>query len=222
LYRTLTTATPSGQIWYRLRSKVWLPSAVLIGLIVLVVNVPRFYTEPIARMQDALNDVRVLSTASATGQPPAAAIATSVGVRLYMWQMAMAEIKKSPVVGHSRAKRIEWIQGLGKVSGADAFGGLAHLHSDPLNAWFDHGLPGLLSYLGLAFGLAWVAWRHAHPGSALRFGLTGLFFMHVSAGLTNMNTGHNYYGVVLSLSIALTYLLSRPGGDLSGPSAKQG
>jgi hypothetical protein len=32
--------------------------------------------------------------------------------------------------------------------------------------------------------------------------------MHLSSGLTNTNFGHNYYGVMLALSLALAWMLS--------------
>ena len=40
--------------------------------------------------------------------------------------------------------------------------------------------------------------------------LAGMAFMHITAGLTNFNTIHNFYGVMLSLCILLTLWLATP------------
>jgi O-antigen ligase len=208
LYRAMHAVPQPDSLAARLKPKIWMPSVVLLSLLAVFFSMPRFYAEPAARMQAAWSDVARLSLASKNGAPPPEVVATSVGVRVYMWQMAINQIEQAPLLGYGRDQRIAWVQGLSKTSGTDVFGSLAHLHSDPLNALFEHGIIGLMSYLGMAVGLGWTAWRYAPAGSAMRLGLTGLVWMHLTSGLSNMNTGHNYYGVVLSLSIALVWLLS--------------
>ena len=39
-------------------------------------------------------------------------------------------------------------------------------------------------------------------------GVLGILFMHLSAGLSNTNMVHNYYGAMLSLSISLALVIA--------------
>jgi hypothetical protein len=45
-----------------------------------------------------------------------------------------------------------------------------------------------------------------HPRAAQ--GILGILFMHLTAGLSNTNMVHNYYGAMLSLSVALALVMA--------------
>lgn len=185
----------------------WLASAAVVFtlLAVLLVSFPRSYEASAGRVQEAWSDIQRMNT---PGLPQAQAINTSVGVRLHMWRMAVKEIGESPLLGHGRKVRIEWIHELGEAEGSDAIKNLKHLHSDPLTTMFDHGLFGLMSYLSFGIGLAWLAMQRKYCNTTLRWTLAGVLWMHLTSGLTNMNFSHNYYGVMLALSLSLAWILS--------------
>lgn len=176
-------------------------------LALLILSFPRIYVEPVARVQDGWSQIKRLNQASQPHEQ-VLAINTSVGARLYMWRMAVKEVGQAPLFGHGRKARIAWIHQLGETAGSDTIKSLAHLHSDPLTTLFEHGLFGLVSYLTLGVGLAWLALRCKKRDTALRWSLAGVLWMHLSSGLTNMNFGHNYYGAMLALSVALVWILS--------------
>ena len=179
--------------------------AVVTLLALVLISIPRIHEEPLARVTAAWRDIQGMSAPSL---PKAEAFNTSVGVRLYMWRMALKEIGDAPLLGHGSRARITWIHQLGESDGVDSMKSLDHLHNDLLTTLFDHGLLGLLSYLSLGIGLAWVALRREPSGTVLQWSVAGILWMHLSAGLTNTNFGHNYYGVMLALSLALAWILS--------------
>lgn len=174
-------------------------------LAVVLMSFPRIHQEPLARVQQAWSEIKEMSAPSL---PQAQVINSSVGARLYMWRMALKEIGEAPLLGHGSKARIAWIHHLGESSGSDGIKSLDHLHSDLLTTVFDHGLLGLLSYLSLGVALAWIALRSNLYDTRLRWSVAGVLWMHLSSGLTNTNFGHNYYGVMLALSLALAWILS--------------
>ena len=144
------------------------------------------------------------------GQVSVSAVDTSVGARLYMWVRALDEPGVFAVTGVGERQRQAWVKDLGRESGSEVIASLDHLHSDPLTIWFEHGLLGLASYLSVALGLLWLAWRARVLGAGAVMALVGIAFMHITAGLTNFNTGHNFYGVMLSLCTLLAVWLAVP------------
>ena len=60
----------------------------------------------------------------------------------------------------------------------------------------------LATGMGLVVRKLWVP----HPRAAQ--GILGILFMHLSAGLSNTNMVHNYYGAMLSLSISLALVMA--------------
>ncbi|MBT9477788.1 MAG: O-antigen ligase family protein [Polaromonas sp.] len=195
-----------GKAWSRGAASRLGNAVVAVSLLVLVlVSFPRIHQEPLARVQQAWSEIKEMSAPSL---PQAQVINSSVGARLYMWRMAFKEIREAPLLGHGSKARIAWIHRLGESSGSDAIKSLDHLHSDLLTTVFDHGLLGLLSYLSLGVALAWIALRSKLYDARLRWSVAGVLWMHLSSGLTNTNFGHNYYGVMLALSLALAWMLS--------------
>lgn len=85
---------------------------------------------------------------------------------------------------------------------------LGHFHSDYVHTQVEYGLWGLASYLLYGGTLLWLSGcllRKKHITCGLP--LLGVALLHLSSGLTNVNFGHNYYPVTLSL--AVTCLLIR-------------
>lgn len=195
-----------GKEWSKGAASRLFNAAVAVSLLaVVLMSFPRIHQEPLARVQQAWSEIKELSAPS---QPHAQVINTSVGARLHMWRMALKEIGEAPLLGHGSKARIAWIHHLGESSGSDGIKMLDHLHSDLLTTVFDHGLLGLLSYLSLGVALAWIALRTKLYDTRLRWSVAGVLWMHLSSGLTNTNFGHNYYGVMLALSLALAWILS--------------
>jgi O-antigen ligase len=171
---------------------------------------PQLYRAPQERVQAAVQEASKLTDELRRGQVSLSAINTSVGARLYLWVRALDESSDFAVAGVGQRQRQAWVKDLGRQSGSEVIAGLDHLHNDPLNIWFEHGLLGLASYLAVALGLIWLSWRARILGAGAVMGLGGIAFMHITAGLTNFNTIHNFYGVMLSLCVLLTLWLATP------------
>ena len=208
-------------VWQSLRgqqaaSRVgWGLAGLLALVLVVLAMVPRLYQGPLERIQTAHREwgslVQAIETSTVTPQ----VLDTSVGARLFLYIEGWKAISQSPVAGHGERQRQAWVKDLGRRSGSQVIESLDHLHSDPLSRWFDHGLLGMASYTVSVLGLLWLAWRARSQGPGMALGFVGLAWMHGSTGLTNMNTLHNYYGVMLSLGVMLVFLLQSPA---SGPS----
>ena len=56
---------------------------------------------------------------------------------------------------------------------------------------------------GLWVGLGAAAWRLRRFDPVASRQMQGVLFMHATAGLTNVNMAHNYYAIMLSLSVTL-------------------
>jgi O-antigen ligase len=190
---------------------VWRAAVVLaVGVVVIAAIFPQLYRAPQERVQVAAQEASKLADELRRGQVSVSALDTSVGARLYMWVRALDEPDLFAVTGVGQRQRQAWVKDLGRQSGSEVIASLDHLHSDPLTIWFEHGLLGLASYLSVALGLVWLAWRARMLGAGAVMALAGMAFMHITAGLTNFNTIHNFYGVMLSLCILLTLWLATP------------
>lgn len=177
--------------------------AVLLGALVLLWSQPRLYQAPVARVQAALSEGM-----AAVGDAGTAAVAdSSVGARLYMWKRSAEEITTSPLWGHGKPERLALIKSWGEESGSEHVKSLGHVHNEYLQAPLDHGVWGLISRLlplVALLAMAWVLRRGATVPAACA--VVGVAAMAWLAGLTNVNTAHNYYGAMLSLSVGLAFL----------------
>jgi len=181
-------------------------AAVLTAVVVLALWQPRLYEAPIARMQVAANEA-----VNAITQPSPQTESTSVGVRLYMWNRSAQEITAHLLWGHGRSERMALIKSWGGESGSDTVQGLGHVHNEYLQVLLDHGLWGLLSRVLPLLTLLAMAWHLRQPTTRpAAVGLMGVAVMAMLAGLTNVNTAHNYYGAMLSLCVGLA-MLGAPG-----------
>jgi O-antigen ligase len=190
---------------------VWRYAFVLAaGVVAIAAIFPQLYRAPQERVHEAVQQASKLVDELRRGQVSTSALDTSVGARLYMWVRAFDETDRFALTGVGQRQRQAWVKDLGRQSGSEVIASLDHLHSDPLTIWFEHGLLGLASYLSVALGLVWLAWRARVLGAGAFMALAGMAFMHITAGLTNFNTIHNFYGVMLSLCILLTLWLATP------------
>lgn len=187
----------------------WRPFAAVSGLIVVALLLqPRLVSDPLDRIQVAVREATRLTAAVQIGQVTPKELDTSVGARLYMWIQAADVLDDRWAVGVGQRQRQAWVKKLGEQTGSEGISSLDHLHSDPLTIWFEHGVLGLGSYLAVALGLLWLSWRARLRGLGLALGLGGLALMHITAGLTNFNTIHNFYGIMLSSCTLLAFWLS--------------
>jgi O-antigen ligase len=131
---------------------------------------------------------------------------TAVGSRLEMWAAAAQGITQAPWLGHGIRERETAMRELGAQHEARIWATLTHFHNEYLNAWFDHGLPGLAAVLVTLAGLvaAARALRTDQPVASQQF--WGLAVVHGVAGLTNVNTVHNLYTLALSLAASAVLL----------------
>lgn len=187
-----------------------LPRKVLWGMgglsvAALLLIFPALWQTPIERLATAWTESLNL-LASAT--PASHAIDTSVGARLFMWQHALDAIGIHHPFGYGREQRLALIQQWGTSAGSTYVVTFGHVHNELLQAALDQGVFGLASVLSTWAGLlaaAWLCWKKHRPTA---IGLLGLALVHISAGLTNVNTAHNYYGLMLGFATGMLFLQS--------------
>jgi O-antigen ligase len=146
--------------------------------------------------------------ASLSQSNPTEAANTSVGSRLFLWSRALDAIEVHPWLGYGKENSIAMIRQWGQDINSDQVQKLGHLHHEFLDAWVSHGLMGILSLLVLATGMGLVVRKLWVPHPMAAQGILGILFMHITAGLSNTNMVHNYYGAMLSLSISLALVMA--------------
>ncbi len=146
--------------------------------------------------------------ASMSQSNPSEAANTSVGSRLFLWGRALDAIEVQPWFGYGKENSIAMIKQWGLEINSEQVQKLGHLHHEFLDAWVSHGLMGILSLLVLATGMGLVVRKLWVPHPRAAQGVLGILFMHLSAGLSNTNMVHNYYGAMLSLSVALALVMA--------------
>ncbi len=146
--------------------------------------------------------------ASLAQSNPSEAANTSVGSRLFLWSKALDAIEVQPWFGYGKENSIAMIKQWGLEINSEQVQKLGHLHHEFLDAWVSHGLMGILSLLVLATGMGLVVRKLWVPHPRAAQGILGILFMHLTAGLSNTNMVHNYYGAMLSLSVALALVMA--------------
>lgn len=100
---------------------------------------------------------------------------TSIGLRLHMWEIALSEIKKNPLIGKGTAGFIESWEKYGKDPSLPFF-----IHGNPHNSFLymmvSFGIPGLISFCWLLFLMLRKGWkgRDSSIGFAV-FAFTAVF-----------------------------------------------
>ena len=185
------------------RARTW----VLLGLLFLAL-IWILGTQPpwITSVAQRISEVWV--EASLSQSNPGEAANTSVGSRLFLWSKALDAIEVQPWFGYGKENSIAMIKQWGLEINSEQVQKLGHLHHEFLDAWVSHGLMGILSLLVLATGMGLVVRKLWVPHPIAAHGILGILFMHLTAGLSNTNMVHNYYGAMLSLSISLALVLA--------------
>jgi hypothetical protein len=83
---------------------------------------------------------------------------------------------------------------------------MGHVHNAYLHHLLDGGVLSLLGFLLSVAGLvhAGITVRKQYPVTALQ--LWGIAFVHATTNLSNVNLAHNYYALMLSVSLFLVFL----------------
>ena len=132
---------------------------------------------------------------------------TGVGARIYMWRESVNILKDKWLFGIGKDKRVKMVKNYGVSINSEVIQSLGHVHNEYLHVMLDHGILGLSSFLSYTIGLLVIAlqfWRKKIRIPSLTF--IGLALMHNFAELTNVNFSHNYYPIMLSLSISILLL----------------
>ena len=173
-----------------------------LGFIWILGTQPPWLTSVIQRVSE------IWVEASLAQSNPSEAANTSVGSRLFLWSKALDAIEVQPWFGYGKENSIAMIKQWGLEINSEQVQKLGHLHHEFLDAWVSHGLMGILSLLVLATGMGLVVRKLWVPHPRAAQGVLGILFMHLTAGLSNTNMVHNYYGAMLSLSISLALVMA--------------
>ncbi len=133
---------------------------------------------------------------------------SSVGVRLGLYKAGIQQVWHSPSwlgIGHEehKARIRQHLRDMGLPQEV----AIGHYHSDWLNPWAEFGMLGLLGYLSYPAGLLVLLVMAVKSRNRIyAVGNASVFIMHIITSMTNVNFAHNYYPVLLSLSISLLIL----------------
>jgi len=160
---------------------------------------------PLLSIQTAIDEFSV------SRQSPMQGANSSVGARLFMWGKSTQAIQDSPWMGHGQAGRKQLISSWAEEADSHEIRRLNHVHNEYLNQWIDHGLLGLASQLCLLMGLIWLCRKlYNIQEYTSAFALGGMAFVHLTASLSNVNFGHDYYTACFSTLIGLSLLMVKP------------
>lgn len=144
---------------------------------------------------------------------------SSLGARVYVFQTGWAGFVESPWVGVGEAERKHRLQSAGldlpqpEAERYSHVRTLGHVHNQYLHQAMDGGLLGLSGLLAILAGLIAAAWclRHTHKIASQQ--LAGIAFVHATASLSNVNFAHNYYVLMLGLSVSVVLLQAAAQSD---------
>lgn len=161
----------------------------------------------VLRMREAAQNIKEIRTTENYN--------TSIGARIYIWDLAWQGIKQSPWTGIGSIERKRRIEHAGEGGSVEELAKLetvrsvGHVHNQYLNSALDGGMIGLAGLLALLVGMALTIRRLSlvDPGAAWQLG--GVLFMHATASLTNVNFLHNYYVMALSLAVIVPLLAAQ-------------
>ena len=156
---------------------------------------------PIARFQ------AVVTEAGLEVESPTVQSGSSSGIRLTVYKTGIAHLLDSPWTGLGPQKTKQVIREALVESGVahEVVQTIGHLHNDLLHPWLEFGWWGLGGYLAYAVGLVLMA-HNFFTKSFNRIpaiGLLAVLCTHLATGMSNMNFAHNYYPVMLSISVGL-------------------
>jgi O-antigen ligase len=137
---------------------------------------------------------------------------TSIGARVFLYRMSIESISQNPLTGVGSAGRMALIKGAGSKSSDSTPASLAHVtelghvHNAYLHHLLDGGLISLAGFLLTLAGMVsagWILYRFSHVAA---WQLWGIAFVHATTNLSNVNLAHNYYALMLSVSLFLVFL----------------
>lgn len=162
-------------------------------------------TSPFQRIHKGIEEIQLMLNPS-IGQVSASE--TSMGARLGLWLHGIELIVQSPWWGYGLDQRIAEVRSLGEsLESQHILSILSHFHSEYINNWVEHGIWGIASTLTYVVGLLVFATRLLHVNTASGIAMMGIALHHATASLTNLNSRHNYYGVMLTICILLAIYL---------------
>lgn len=139
---------------------------------------------------------------------------SSLGARVALFRLGWEGFVESPWRGLGATERKRRIRHAGDELPADqraAFAHvreLGHVHNQYLNNAVDGGLLGLAGLFALLAGLWVAAARLGRFNRTAGLQLWGVGWMHALAGLSNVNLAHNYYVLMLALSVGLVFVMA--------------
>lgn len=137
---------------------------------------------------------------------------SSSGIRLTIYKTGIQHLFDSPWMGLGPQKTKQLIRDSLSKSGVsqDVVLTIGHLHSDFLHPWLEFGLWGIGGYLAYAVGLLVMVHNLFKQSSGLipAIGLLAVLCTHLATGMSNMNFAHNYYPVMLSISVSLILIMA--------------
>ena len=139
---------------------------------------------------------------------------TSSGIRLILYRTALHHVFDHPIwgIGPAAAKALihQALMNAG-ISDSNVVESIGHFHSDLLNPWVEFGLLGLAGYLTYGVGMILIAWhlKRQLTRPTLALGMLATALVHLATGLSNMNLAHNYYPIMLAISVSLIFLCIR-------------
>ncbi len=161
-------------------------------------------TSPIQRIHTGLYEIQMMLNPRYS---QIIAGETSMGIRLSMWARGWELIQAQPLTGYGIEQRIHEIKALGEQLDSVKIQAMSHFHSEFINSWVEHGVLGLLSTLVYLLGLIVLGWRMLSVNIASGIALLGIALLHATASFTNLNSRHNFYGVMLTTCILLALYL---------------
>ncbi|MDO9278656.1 MAG: O-antigen ligase family protein [Polaromonas sp.] len=188
----------SGIRWPALASRVMVA---VIAITLLVQIFPQLISIPAQRVQLAMKEFSAMDSSKEVS------IDTSVGIRLYLWKRAIEKVPDHLVLGVGREERMASIQRWGVEVNSTAVQRLGHVHNNYIEELFDQGLFGLASFLSYLVGLGCMVMRLRKEQKMAALGIAGVFFMHATSSLTNVNFAHNYYPTMLSVAVSLSFII---------------
>ncbi len=194
----------AGSIKQRFSRRVLLGGVLIVGSVVAATLTA--FTDPL-RLRETITDTQL---AAQDGN-----FNTSTGARIYLFKLGWATFTESPWVGVGATERKRRIQLAGLGEGPEVeratqhVRDLGHVHNAYLHHAMDGGLIGLAGFLLTIAGLVVLAFhlRSAYPASAYQ--LYGLAFVHAATSLTSVNFAHNYYALMLAISVGVVLVQAR-------------
>jgi O-antigen ligase len=137
---------------------------------------------------------------------------TSAGLRIAFWKYTLAEIKKSPLLGHGAG--MYWKQYTLVAENPDKPGysaGLNHPHNEFLFIWHNAGLLALLLYISLISALLWQAFKTSNKDlQAVRLSIAVGLIIYSLVDVPFYNSAE---GMFYALMIGLFFDLKTPKND---------